>query len=384
MFRLLARWRRLPFDYAALPEYMQRHGLLDPYRRCIAGLVAIMVASGGLLFFSPIGPTGPLESAVMIACMIGGAVVCALWLLRPWPTYRQSVLFVIGADALILGALISIADAPTALTLSTAFLVVGVYCGHFLPMRALLLHVGGTVGASTLLLIIAATSPGADLALLIVQLLVQSALFFFMPLMSQVPLFHLRDDAYRSAADPLTGVLNRRGLHQVVTAHSHMPLAEDDVVAALVIDLDGFKHVNDTLGHAGGDDVLRRVGNRLRAATDGWAVVARLGGEEFGVIAAVPASSFPDRFAAVHDAVHSVADTVPITASSGVAWQSAAEFRRDHRDVENLFRRADRVMYDVKRGGGDRMGVVHCPPGPNRAVVPPARAAHPRSYDDVA
>ncbi|MGN7132617.1 diguanylate cyclase [Rhodococcoides corynebacterioides] len=390
MFRLLARWRRLPFHYAALPEYMRRHGLLDPYRRCIAGLVALIVASGGFLFFSPIGPRGPVESALMLASMAGGAVIAALWLLRPWPTYRQSILFVVAADAGIFGALLSVADAPTAFTLSTAFLVVGVYCGHFLSMRALFLHVLATVAASTVLLAIAATGPGADVTLLVVQLLVQSTLFLFMPLLTQVPLFHLRDDAYRSADDPLTGVLNRRGLHQVVTAHNHIFLAEDDVVAALVIDLDGFKHVNDTLGHAGGDDVLRRVGERLRSATDGWAVVARLGGEEFGVIAAVPASSFPACFTAVHDSVHSVVDAVPITASSGLAWRTSTEFRRDHSDVEILFRWADRVMYDAKRAGGDRMGVVHCPPetgterAAERASVRPDPAPHAHSYDDVA
>lgn len=386
MFRLLARWRRLPFDYAALPDYMLRHGLLDPYRRSIGGIVLTMVVAGGALFLSPIGPTGAAESALMITAMVGGAVVAVLWWVRPWPTYRQSVLFVVCADLLIFCALLSVADAPTAFTLSTAFLVVGVYCGHFLPMTALFLHVGATVSGSAILMVIAARASDGDTALLVVQLLVLATLFVFMPLLTQVPLFHLRDDAYRSADDPLTGVLNRRGLHQVVAGHGHMHLPADHVVGALVIDLDGFKHVNDTLGHAGGDDVLRRVGERLRAVTDGWAVVARLGGEEFGVVAAVPASVFRNRFTAVHEAVHWGDDPVPVTASSGLAWQSADEFRRDHSDVDNLLRRADRIMYDAKRDGGDRLDIAHCTPDApgDRPTTRSDSTPHRRPYDDVA
>ncbi len=386
MFRLLAGWRHLPFDYAALPAYMRRHGLLEPYRRFIGAIVLTMASAGGALFLSPIGPTGPTASALLIASLVGGTVLAVLWWSRPWPTYRQSVLFVVCADLVIFGALLSVADAPTAFILSTAFLVVGVYCGHFLPMRALFLHVVATMTGSAVLMVLASRGSDTDVSVLAVQLLVLCTLFVFMPLLTQVPLFHLREDAYRSADDPLTGVLNRRGLHQVVVAHSRLPLPTDHVVGALVIDLDGFKHVNDTLGHAGGDDVLRRVGARLRAATDGWAIAARLGGEEFGVVAAVPAAEFRRLFTAVHEAVHCLDDPVPVTASSGVAWQSTDEFRRDHSDVDNLFRRADRIMYDAKREGGNRLDIAHCPPEfPNDR--PPVQSDSPRQrrpYDDVA
>jgi len=94
------------------------------------------------------------------------------------------------------------------------------------------------------------------------------------------------NDALRRLAtiDPLTGVGNRRSFTESLDrvldelARSGRPLT------ILSLDLDHFKQVNDGFGHAGGDDVLVEVGERLRRATRATDVVARLGGEEFGVL----------------------------------------------------------------------------------------------------
>src|ERR1700722_18889670 len=84
--------------------------------------------------------------------------------------------------------------------------------------------------------------------------------------------------------DPLTGLPNRR-VFQETTAHIIAGLPLGGTVAALLVDLDGFKTTNDVHGHAGGDDVLCQVADRLTELVAGNGTVARLGGDEFVVVA---------------------------------------------------------------------------------------------------
>ena len=86
----------------------------------------------------------------------------------------------------------------------------------------------------------------------------------------------------KTAADTdfLTGLPNRRAFLAAIEAR--VPSAKADTV--MILDLDGFKPVNDTLGHAAGDELLRQVGDRLRSATVPDMVVARLGGDEFALL----------------------------------------------------------------------------------------------------
>ncbi len=88
----------------------------------------------------------------------------------------------------------------------------------------------------------------------------------------------------QAVTDSLTGLLNRRGFERelgrtLALAHRH-----DETGLLLFLDLDRFKNVNDSFGHAAGDEVLRRVGRVLASAVRKTDVVARLGGDEFGII----------------------------------------------------------------------------------------------------
>lgn len=101
----------------------------------------------------------------------------------------------------------------------------------------------------------------------------------------------LEKDALHSLAhtDPLTGLPNRRGLG--VALQAALPKARvDSAVAVFLLDLDGFKPVNDRLGHDAGDELLKQVGQRLRGLLRSADVVARLGGDEFVVMSAGIAS----------------------------------------------------------------------------------------------
>jgi diguanylate cyclase (GGDEF)-like protein len=84
--------------------------------------------------------------------------------------------------------------------------------------------------------------------------------------------------------DPLTGLLNRREFEQRVRATVEHREAEEGQHAVLYLDLDQFKVVNDTSGHAAGDELLRQVGALLRPRLREGDVLARLGGDEFGVL----------------------------------------------------------------------------------------------------
>ncbi|WP_108664735.1 diguanylate cyclase domain-containing protein [Euzebya rosea] len=143
---------------------------------------------------------------------------------------------------------------------------------------------------------------------------------------------------HESHHDPLTGLTNRRGLLRALA-----DVDDGSPVALLTIDLDDFKAVNDTHGHAVGDDVLRAVGLRLRAVSRSGDVVARLGGDEFVVLLDPP----PDPLAEVVDRVAStLAEPVIVgdrvircTGSVGAAVGS----------VDGLMKRADDAMYRAKR-----------------------------------
>jgi diguanylate cyclase (GGDEF)-like protein len=84
--------------------------------------------------------------------------------------------------------------------------------------------------------------------------------------------------------DPLTGCLNRRGFEEAAEEALRAAKAEGRSVGVIVLDLDGFKQVNDSGGHAAGDRVLREVGSRLPRAAGRGALIGRLGGDEFALV----------------------------------------------------------------------------------------------------
>jgi diguanylate cyclase (GGDEF)-like protein len=147
-------------------------------------------------------------------------------------------------------------------------------------------------------------------------------------------------DARRQArTDDLTGLCNRRGLLEL--AAERLPSSEG---ALLLLDLDGFKEINDVLGHAAGDVVLREVGRRL---TQPGAVVARLGGDEFALLLGPGerAETVARRLLArVGEPLEVGGIALRIGASIGIAVHP-----EDGTDLAALLRHADIAMYEAKR-----------------------------------
>ena len=161
--------------------------------------------------------------------------------------------------------------------------------------------------------------------------------------------------------DPLTGLANRRLLEEYLTptlaaAHRH-----GTTVAVIFLDLDGFKAVNDTLGHGVGDAILRAVSGCLLDVVRQDDIVGRLGGDEFLIICTDTdvdaAADIAERVrVAVRTPDHRAASTWSITASIGVAMYRP---RLGHQaSGTDLIAAADSAMYESKQAGKDRVTLV--------------------------
>lgn len=160
--------------------------------------------------------------------------------------------------------------------------------------------------------------------------------------------------------DLLTGLGNRAQLYeQLAVACQRLRTHADDPAsrfALLYVDLDGFKGINDTHGHAVGDKLLDRIGRRLAAALDGDDCAYRIGGDEFlilvpGADAACAERQAREIMATVGEA-HDIGLATParVTASIGVALAPD-----DGCDAQLLIAQADRALYSAKRAGKDRV-----------------------------
>lgn len=156
----------------------------------------------------------------------------------------------------------------------------------------------------------------------------------------------------QAVTDSLTGLLNRRGFHRALEAALARIERSGQRLAVLYLDLDGFKRINDSLGHDVGDQLLRRVGEQLKACLRPYDSLARIGGDEFTAL--LDNLGHPEDAAKVAEklielvSVRHTLDGVDFTlgASVGIAC-----FPECGQSVEGLLRAADMAMYEAKRAG---------------------------------
>jgi len=159
----------------------------------------------------------------------------------------------------------------------------------------------------------------------------------------------------QSVQDPLTGVLNRRGLFNAVHPLAHFAHRSGKPVAVLLVDLDRFKALNDTQGHAAGDQALKSVGRALKGAVRASDVVGRYGGDEFLVFATgVGRENLAEFAQKVREAISNRlgATEPPVTASVGMA--TATFSGAVDAELKELIAAADARLYEAKARGGDR------------------------------
>ncbi len=155
--------------------------------------------------------------------------------------------------------------------------------------------------------------------------------------------------AILATTDDLTQLINRRAFFAQAAEIAKMAPLTASTVA--VLDLDGFKAINDSLGHQVGDELLRKTGNALRAFLEGEGIAGRLGGDEFGILVE---GKTPDNamivFTLLRQAVESLGFNA--TASIGVATWNPAE------QIDMALARADHALYRAKQRGRNRIEVA--------------------------
>lgn len=160
---------------------------------------------------------------------------------------------------------------------------------------------------------------------------------------------------HAALTDSLTGMQNRRYFDDALREYLEEFRRIGKPVGLLVLDLDHFKSVNDTHGHDVGDEVLRVVAGCLREFTRYHDVVARLGGEEFAVVAPNMDTDMLIKLAErIRKAIASLSVTtgnvrLRVTTSVGIAIWDGKE------NAEQFYRRADRMLYEAKRLGRNRV-----------------------------
>ena len=152
--------------------------------------------------------------------------------------------------------------------------------------------------------------------------------------------------------DPLTGLLNRLGFERALAEScARLGAGAGEQIAVLLCDLDGFKSVNDTLGHQAGDDLLREIAQRLRLCTPSTATVARLGGDEFGLVVRADRMGDGEARLIAESLVAAVARPIRIgegEVSVGISI-GIALYAAQCAAPESLLRVADDAMYRAKR-----------------------------------
>ena len=169
----------------------------------------------------------------------------------------------------------------------------------------------------------------------------------------------LAEITLRSETDKLSGLLNRRGFEERCDRVIGGVAYSDDPIVLILADLDHFKDVNDSFGHAAGDRVIAAFARVLRdsARAANEVFVGRLGGEEFGVLLSgnlIEGRSYSERarnaFATLQ--FDGIAPHAPFTASFGIAEHQLGEV------MPKLMARADSALYEAKRGGRNRAHIA--------------------------
>ncbi|HYD96178.1 MAG TPA: GGDEF domain-containing protein [Noviherbaspirillum sp.] len=156
-----------------------------------------------------------------------------------------------------------------------------------------------------------------------------------------------------SLTDSLTGLMNRSGFFQCLQKLIDDVARNGTRSAVMLIDLDGFKAINDVCGHAAGDEVLKHVATRLHDCTEGTGRVARIGGDEFGIVVA-DASSLAELERLAQSLIDAVSgmqvagrQDLKLGASIGICLLPDDDCRDETRIMET----ADRLMYQAKKSG---------------------------------
>ena len=324
-----------------------RRAPLAPTAALLFGAAALICATGVL-----VPGDAQFDEDVLIATAVAAALVCALLLVvdervPEWTYHPIGVMGTAVSTAAAYGWGTESAYGPL------LYVWVTMFAFYVFVRSAALVHLALMAGAYALVLLLEdpAENP-LDSWIATVVTLLGTGLFVSLVRHRLGIMFHrLREAAQR---DPLTDLFNRRGFEGVFDTELERARRANQPLSLIVGDLDRFKRVNDAHGHAAGDAVLMRVADAIRGAKRGFDSAARVGGEEFAVLAPdcdeQGAYMLAERVrAAVHEALSGRQEAARLTISFGIST-----FPLHGQSAEGLFRTADQVLYAAKRLGRNR------------------------------
>jgi diguanylate cyclase (GGDEF)-like protein len=352
-------------EFAIATAVLRATGYLRAIR-IITGLACISL--GGLSAVEqfqavqPLGPHGLAARAIHLTLLVSALVIGVVWLTTPWPGHRRAIAFAVWGD-IGLAASAAVLAVPEARLAGTVYMcLIGVFVAVLLGYRVLCLHCAFATATIVVFIWVGVQVDGAPLAELSLYFLPALTTVVVMPAIAAMVVEGTRQGlsatAYAANRDPLTGLLNRRGLY----TETGLTLARSTrgaFLAVVVIDLDGFKQLNDVHGHGAGDATLRAVANQLTELIRTRDIAARVGGDEFILVAGLSDKHDLDSFVRRVQALTLVDPAgTTLRSSVGVTWDAADS--RDF-DLETVLHRADEAMYRAKRVGGGTAVVVEPP-----------------------
>ena len=324
-------------------------------RTAISRNLAFLFGFGGLLLWATLALPGAAERDAGTLAVIGLAALVFSGVLlvgvRRLPFWFLAL--APGFGSVLVGLVIGFAGPEASAAYALYFAWVLIAAANYLSRAATALHGAFAVVVYALAIQVAGAGPApTGLRLAMVAGTAVAAAVVMARLASEVRDFvgRLEDDAL---TDPLTGLDNRRSLREQFERELARADRTGRPMALLSLDLDEFKRFNDARGHPAGDDALRRLASILDEVTRAVEIVARIGGEEFAIVAPdtdrAGALALGER---VRIAVESEFSQVhpPLTVSCGIAV-----YRPGGRAGDQLITLADRALYAAKSAGRNRV-----------------------------
>jgi len=351
----MSEWWRQSSRFESFSAYLRDRGLERQWRWAVFGFTCVLGLLPLVVLASPAGPDSAVTRVVAVTAAAGALAVSAVWLVG-WPSRAVSLVYNAVCCASIAAVSLSMSYAYAGLTGCVVFAVLGGYLAYFHGLADVIAN----FAVATLCVVITAArlvADTGDVAVTIAAVTTVAALNIGVPFGIYSLVHSLHTDLRESSRDPLTGLLNRRSFHHAV----HQLVSGERAGTPLnvtMIDLDDFKGLNDSRGHAVGDQALAGVGEVLMDTCGPAAVLGRLGGEEFVVADTDTAADHRE----TADGIRRGIARMPfgITASVGTCTAIVGGGTAADPDfLDRLIEIADAAMYGAKRAGGDRVEQRH-------------------------
>jgi diguanylate cyclase (GGDEF)-like protein len=351
--RLLRQWWNEPGDYMWVVEFLGPRGFLTGLRVIIGTAGLLMGFALLCLLTEHLMQPRVISYSVVATMAVASFGWAAFWWFFRWPSARESAAMFALADIGIAVAAAVHVNPLAALSTTPLFATTGAFIIFFFGPRANAVHMAfatATIVSTAVWLAVSDQPDAVPVAIskAIIALTVTVAIFPFV----QFGFWLVRNNSIESLTDPLTDLANRRGLSNYLSRKVNRLTSSLEPLCAFVIDLDGFKNINDEYGHKIGDAVITRTAERIRLAVGPSAFVARTGGEEFVVVDLLELSAAAAIAEGIRAAVEALAPP-KATASIGIAVGAIS----DVSEFDAIYACADDAMYAAKRSGGNRIAL---------------------------